>query len=424
MNIAIVSDVFPPRSGGSGWSSFYLAKALQQRGHSVRVVLPRESGEFGQAEREYEGLPVTEFLYKASKIPFVRNYSRNEQLYPRFSAFLAGFFKEHHIEVAHGQHYLTIPPTVMAAEQTGIASVATVRDYWPVCYWTTHLSGDRVCPGCSPLNRVKCLYHNQGALGAVAAPVSLYMASNLRLKQHWLARAGRTLAVSHYIAGKLAPFVPAGKLKVVPNFVDVARLERVAAETPVTPEASEPYLLYVGKFEENKGARLLLDLLRRVRPSIPTLAVGDGSLKGELERAAAEGLNLKVLGWAENDEVLRLMRRAEALLFPSLWPEPLSRVLLEGLGAGALVVAMDTGGTPDIILPGQNGLLAQDVAEMASQLQAILQPEKTAERARLKDAARQTARERFSQEAVVGQVEQIYKELLAGKKDFLKKAGL
>src|SRR5689334_2171836 len=103
MNIAIVSDVFPPKAGGSGWSSFYLAKALQQRGHGVQVILPRESREFGQAEREYEGLPVTEFLYKAAKIPFVRNYSRNEQLYPRFATFLAKFFKEQHIEVAHGQ---------------------------------------------------------------------------------------------------------------------------------------------------------------------------------------------------------------------------------------------------------------------------------------------------------------------------------
>ncbi len=423
MNIAIVSDVFPPKCGGSGWSSFYLARALQQRGHTVQVVVPRESHAFGQAEREYEGLPISEFLYKAAKIPFVRNYSRNEQLYPRFAAFLLDFFKQHQIEIAHGQHYLTIPPTVMAAEQAGIASVATVRDYWPVCYWTTHLSGDRVCPGCSELNRLKCLYRNQGPVGVLAAPASLYMAANLKLKQNWLARADRTLAVSQYIAGKLKPFVAAERLEVVPNFVDVARLEQIVREPPATLQTSEPYLLYAGKLEENKGARLLLEVLRRARPNLPTLAVGEGALKAELEQTASnEGLNLKLLGWAENEEVLRLMSRAEALLFPSLWPEPLSRVLLEAIGVGALVVAMNTGGTSDIIQAGHNGLLAPDAIGMADQLNAILQ-NTPAERNRLKTAARQTARERFSQEVVVERVERLYGEV-SGRRGLLRKVGL
>ncbi len=412
MNLAIISDVFPPKCGGSGWSSFYLARAMQQHGHTVRVVVPRESDEFGQAEREYEGLPVTEFLYKAAKIPFVRNYSRNEQLYPRFAVFLEEFFTKHQISVAHGQHYLTIPPTVMAGERTGVATVATVRDYWSVCYWTTHLSGDKVCPGCSPVNRLKCLYHNQGSAGIIAAPASLYMASNLRLKQHWLARADRVLAVSNYIATKLKPFVDHQKLQVVPNFVDVEQLERIAAQPPTTLEATQPYLLYAGKLEANKGARLLLEVLRQVRPSLPTLVVGEGTLRDEMERAAAEEkLNFKLIGWVANEEVLRLMSRAEALLFPSLWPEPLSRVLLEAQGVGALVVAMNTGGTSDIIEDGDNGLLAQDVVGMSASLAAILSPEKAEMRQKLKAAARQTAQTQFSQEIVTKQVEQIYQEV-------------
>jgi glycosyltransferase involved in cell wall biosynthesis len=414
MNLALVTDVFPPNSGGSGWSTFYLARALQERGHRVQVVMPRETKESGTSFREYESLPVTEYHYQAARLPFVRNYTRNERLYPPFGDFLAGFFKEHRIELAHGQHYLTIPPTVRAAQQTGIPAVATVRDYWPVCYWTTHLSGDKVCPGCSEVNRLVCLYRNQGPAGIAAAPASLYMGANLRLKQSWLARADRTLAVSHYIAAKLKPFVPADRLEVLPNFVDLDRLEQITAQSPSTPETNEPYLLFVGKFEENKGARLLLEVLRQARPALPTVAVGDGSLRGELEQAAREGLNLRVLDWAANEEVLRLMKRAEALLFPSLWPEPLSRVLLEATGVGALVVAMETGGTPDIIQHDHNGLLASDTHEMAQHLQTILAPGQTDHRERLKTAARETARQHFSREAVVKRVEQLYLKL-AGK---------
>jgi glycosyltransferase involved in cell wall biosynthesis len=411
MNLALVTDVFPPNSGGSGWSTFYLAQALKARGHRVQVVMPRENKAAGTTFREYEGLPVTEYHYQAAHLPFVRNYTRNERLYPTFANFLAGFFKEHQIELAHGQHYLTIPPTIRAAGQIGIPSVATVRDYWPVCYWTTHLSGDKVCPGCSELNRLVCLYRNQGPAGIAAAPASLYMGANLKLKQSWLARADRTLAVSRYIAAKLKPFVPEERLEVIPNFVDLARLEEITRHRPVTPGTEKPYLLFVGKFEENKGARLLLEVLRQARPSLPTLAVGEGSLRGELEQAAREGLNLRVLGWAENEEVLRLMQQAEGLLFPSLWPEPLSRVLLEAIGIGMLVVAMETGGTPDIIRHDYNGLLARTAGEMAQHLQAIFAPGQEARRERLKAAARDTARQQFSREAVVERVEQLYLKL-------------
>ncbi len=416
LNIAIVSDVFPPKCGGSGWSSFYLSQALAARGHKVKVVVPKEGKEFGTATREYGGLEITEYIYTASHIPFVRNYTRNEKLYPRFADWLENFFRENQIQVAHGQHYLGIPPLVMAAQRTGAVSLGTVRDYWPVCYWTTHLSGDRICPGCTALNRVKCLYRNQGAIGIPAAPVSLYMASNLRLKQRWLAQADATLAVSRFVADKLAPFVPESKLHVMPNFIDLEQLQTELDNTPATPLQAEPYLLYMGKLEANKGATLLLDILRQARPKITTLVAGEGSLQGEMEETARrEGLNIKFLGWVEHNEVLRLLAGAEALLFPSLWPEPLTRVLLEAIGLGALVVAMDTGGTPDIIQDGTNGLLASTTNELAQKLGEILKPEQTERRRQLREAAKQTALEKFSREAVVTRTEALYRKLLAQK---------
>lgn len=411
LNIAIVSDVFPPKSGGSGWSSFYLAKALQERGHNLQVVLPKEGLEFGQATREYEGLPVTEFIYPASKIPFVRNYTRNERLYPRFANWLENFFLKNSIQVAHGQHYLTIPPTVIAAKRSGAVSLGTVRDYWPVCYWTTQLSGNKICPGCTPLNRVKCLYCNQGALGIPAAPLSFYMASNLKLKQRYLAQAEAVLAVSNYVAVKLAKFVPLHHLHIIPNFINFEDLQDISPN--LNPEK---YLLYIGKLEANKGANLLLDILRQARPEIPTLVAGEGSLRGQMEETAQrQGLNIKFLGWQEHPEVLRLLAGAEALLFPSLWPEPLTRVLLEAIGLGALVVALNTGGTPDIIQDGVNGLLAENLPEFAYKLKDILRPEQAEVRQQLRTAARQTAHEKFSQEVVVTRTEQLYLELIAQK---------
>src|SRR5438128_5330851 len=88
---------------------------------------------------------------------------------------------------------------------------------------------------------------------------------------------------------------------------------------------------------------------------------GDGPLRPSLEQdAQLRGLDFRFYDWLENDAVIKLMRQARALLFPSAWQEPLSRVLLEGCAAGAAIVALDTGGTGDAIVHRESGWLAQD----------------------------------------------------------------
>src|SRR5205085_408397 len=41
MHILIATDAFPPVCGGSGWSSYELARGLRARGHRITVVQPR-----------------------------------------------------------------------------------------------------------------------------------------------------------------------------------------------------------------------------------------------------------------------------------------------------------------------------------------------------------------------------------------------
>jgi hypothetical protein len=65
------------------------------------------------------------------------------------------------------------------------------------------------------------------------------------------------------------------------------------------------------------------------------------------------------------------MARCDALWFPSSWDEPLSRVLLEALACGAPIVAMPTGGTPEIIVDGRSGILAPDIISFVDAAQRL-----------------------------------------------------
>jgi glycosyltransferase involved in cell wall biosynthesis len=65
-----------------------------------------------------------------------------------------------------------------------------------------------------------------------------------------------------------------------------------------------------------------------------------------------------------------LLRKFDVLVLPSIWPEPFSRAVLEGLVSGLVVVATRSGGTPEIIVDGENGLLftPNDPEELAKKI--------------------------------------------------------
>jgi glycosyltransferase involved in cell wall biosynthesis len=125
--------------------------------------------------------------------------------------------------------------------------------------------------------------------------------------------------------------------------------------------------------------------------------------------AAAAGVELHLRGWTHRSDVLRAMARAEVLVFPSLWPEPLSRVLLEALALGTPVAAMDTGGTREILGQEQGGLVAGDPVGLASALGRLCG--EPALRARLTEAAHERAKA-FSPEVLVPRYEAVYRSLL------------
>ncbi len=120
-------------------------------------------------------------------------------------------------------------------------------------------------------------------------------------------------------------------------------------------------------------------------------------------------MNVRFLAWADHSEVLRLMARCDLLLFPSAWGEPLSRVLLEAASLGTPILAMPTGGTPDIITDGVNGALAATPRTFAARMRDLL--EHPAEAQRLGAAARTFALARYDIPAVITRYEDLYTSL-------------
>jgi glycogen synthase len=416
MKVLIATDSFPPNCGGSGWSTYELARGLRARGHALQIVQPRPGRPDG--EREYDGFRVREVGVFAPAIPFARNYLKNERLYARLSRDLAYAIAESGTDVVHGQHVMTIPAAVAAGQASGIPSIATVRDYWPVCYWSDLIhdpDADSLCPACSAAGMRACVRPRAGAAWPLAVAAVPYMRGNLARKQRALAGAARVIAVSSTIARDLAaraPGLAADRLVTIPNPVDVDAIRSTAAAQPLPP-VSQPFALYMGKLAPNKGTRNLLAAVDRAALAWPLVVVGDGPDRPMVERWAREsGRDVTLTGWLPREAALGWLAAASVLVFPSHGPESLSRVLLEAGTLGVPVAAMDTGGTRDIVIPGRTGLLSSNAASLGDDLARLAGDRDLA--ARLGRASREHVDEHFAAARVVARIERVYRDAVSG----------
>jgi len=145
------------------------------------------------------------------------------------------------------------------------------------------------------------------------------------------------------------------------------------------------------------------------RTGLPLVVLGEGSMSHVLKfDATAASVPLVMRGWAHRDDVLRSMARATAIVFPSLWPEPLSRVLLEALALGTPVAAMATGGTREILVDGESGLMVSEAPALGAAVARLV--DDGALRGRISEGARERSRA-FAPETLVPRYEAVYRRL-------------
>jgi glycosyltransferase involved in cell wall biosynthesis len=426
MKILIPTDAFPPVCGGSGWSTYELARGLRARGHEISIVTPAPGRISGVTETAYDGFRVREFGAPAPNVPYLRNYYKSEKLTKSLTDYLLTLLRSDPHDIVHAQHVMTTLAGIAAAKAAGVPAVATVRDYWPVCYWSDLLhtrDGLDLCPACTPGNMRVCIQPRAGALWPLALPMIPYMRANLDAKRAGLASAEAVIAVSTRIAADLrarAPELAGTRIEVIPNPVNIAALVEAGSGKLEAgnrkPEAgSTPYALYLGKLAPNKGTQYLVDVVTKADLDWTLIVAGDGPDRAAVEQhARASGRAIEFRGWVDKQESARLLAGASMLIFPSRGPESLSRVLIEAGALGVPIAAMDTGGTREIVEPDVTGLLSRTPEELARDVRRLR--DDPALRRRLADTARRKVEREFDADVVVRRVETLYGELMSRAK--------
>jgi glycosyltransferase involved in cell wall biosynthesis len=185
-----------------------------------------------------------------------------------------------------------------------------------------------------------------------------------------------------------------------------------------------PTLLFVGRLVERKGAsyavRAFAELVDAGRDA-RLVIVGDGPERqtlADLAHALGVGKRVELVGAVSPADVRPWYERASVLVMPAVtdWKgeqEGFGMVIVEAMSYGVPVVASRSGGIPDIVRDGENGLLVheRDIGGLAGAIARVLDDPALA--GRLGARGQQTIRDEFAPTRIAEGFDSVYRRAVA-----------
>lgn len=370
MKIVLICSEYPPRPhGGIGTFVQTLARALDQRNHSVTVV-----GLGATPDTSMDGR-IRVVTLGGNKTRVIGNVISRWRL----RKWLVEQANAGEVDVIEVPDYLGLLPF-------GVPNVATVV--------RLHLT-------------VTSVYMHAG--GRVPKGIRFYEGRTLAANPNWI-------AVSNHILNstkQIFRLSPAGAV-VIHNPVAPA-----PPELPHVADLPAEFVLYAGQLSRRKGALALAKAARTflaARPDLHLVYVGGPfeesghpPILEEIRTAVGADLfpRVKFLGHVPREVVLACMRRARVYVFPSSL-EALGLVVLEAMSCGVAVVCTQEPPGPEMVEDEVNGLLTDpnSPADISSKVSRLLDDRDLA--ARLASNAQASVQERFSLERCVTETEGFY----------------
>lgn len=319
-----------------------LIPALLERGHKIAVLYERNSRAEERSVDPPEA-PLTRWFWE--------DLLRTPALWQELSAWKPDVVYSHSSESLELENILLEKyPTVLYAHvylgtcTTGRKCHAfpqmrpCTRRFGPMCLV---LHYPRRCGGLDPLRAWRMFQFQARRNSRLARYSALLVASThmyREFEQHGISR---------------------DKLQLVP----LPTTNSTLSATPPVPKIPEGRLLFVGRLTDLKGVHHLLEAIpkavEKVGRALTLTIAGDGPERLRLQDLADRlGVAAEFVGWADSEQKLDLMRQADLLAVPSLWPEPFGLVGIEAGSLGLPAVGYAVGGIPDWLIPGQTGELA------------------------------------------------------------------
>lgn len=349
MKILMVNKFLYP-NGGAETYIFKLGEYLQKTGHEVQYFGMEHEGRcVGNRVNAYTSDMDFHGGSKLSKVtyPLKTIYSTEARKKIRL---VLDDFKPDVVHLNNFTYQLT-PSMILELEkwrkQTGhkCKIVFTAHDYNLVCpnHMLNNPNSHENCEKClgghfMNCTKGKCI-HGSTAKSAVGTAEAYFWKFNGAYKY-----IDTMICCSEFMKRKMdSNPLFAKKTVAIHNFIDKVEWKNVQ---------KKDYVLYFGRFSEEKGIRTLLKVCKEL-PEIQFIFAG----AGPLEESVNGIKNIKNVSFQTGAALETLIREARFSIYPSEWYENCPFSVMESQMYGTPVLGANIGGIPELIRVGETGEL-------------------------------------------------------------------
>ncbi len=351
MKVFLITDYFYPfNPGGSEWSVYELAKALQESNIEIKIITLN----YGAKEQEmYKGLEVIRLSFhnKLSERRRVVNpfWQNNPVFHVTSTVNMFRLVSNEKPDVLHVQGKFLVPAAVLVGKMRNIPVIVSIRDKQMLCpigYCFFKSDRRKACTMFEFLTSdFPWFYKNYivnknpytflySLLGNLWGRFSFYFIKFLANK----ARKVVAISTSQKDYLKANGF---RDIEVIYNTADFKNRPKISK-----PENN---ILFVGKISKGKGVELLINAFSRLNSKARVRLLLAGASGTYPTEQILKEKYVKFLGEVEHHKMREFYKNSSVTVMPSLFPEAFGRVALESLSVGTPVVALNRGALPEIV---------------------------------------------------------------------------
>jgi glycosyltransferase involved in cell wall biosynthesis len=199
--------------------------------------------------------------------------------------------------------------------------------------------------------------------------------------QSWLARRNDdiSICISNAVKENISAHFHLSRPVVIYNTV-IDHYDRIKKLAKVRPPSGKIRLVIPGRLHSSKGHRFFIDtyvgLPTELQEKTEVCFLGGGPLESELKAYISQihyEDKILVTGFLHNESLLLQMFDADLVLIPSIH-EGFGNIAVEALMLGKTILASDSGGLKEIIMPGKNGyqFRSGDQKDLAEKLTSLI----------------------------------------------------
>ncbi len=367
MKILMINKFLYP-NGGSETYIFKLGEALQRQGHEVQYFGMEHEGRIvGNRVNAYTSDMDFHGGSKLAKLTYPIKTIYSSEARKKIRLVLDDFQPD----VCHlnNFNYQLTPSIILEIrkweKESGhkVRIIATAHDFQLICpnhQLKNPVTGENCekCLGGKFGNCVqgKCI-HGSTAKSVIGAAEAIFWN-----KKGTYNEIDNIICCSEFLKRKMDSN-PVFKNKTIAlhNFVDMEN-----NETQI--ERTRDYVLYFGRYSEEKGVRTLISVCKCL-PEIPFIFAGSGPLELELNGIS----NITNVGFKTGKDLRNLIYNAKFSVYPSEWYENCPFSIMESISYGTPVLGADIGGIPELIEQGMTGALFQsgDEEDLKTKIQKL-----------------------------------------------------